>query len=86
MKLPFPIHGWKGLDVVAKSYYGMTMGLDTAGRFFPREKHRIYRLMDVGSLCTSRCVPEVRNQREVGERARKLFFVVYIWVAFIGAS
>lgn len=57
MKLPFPIHGWKGLDVVAKSYYGMTMGLDTAGRFFHREKHRIYRLMDVGvtmyeSLCT----------------------------------
>lgn len=61
------------------------MGLDTSGRFFSGEKHCIYRVMDVGSL-RSRCVPEVSDQREVEERARIFFSVVYIWVTFIGAS
>lgn len=75
----------KGLMSSPKTIMEWTMGLDTSGRFFSGEKHCIYRVMDVGSL-RSRCVPEVSDQREVGERTRIFFSVVYIWVTFIGAS
>lgn len=53
--------------------------------FFPQGKASHLQI-NGREVTTSRCVPEVRDQREVGERARILFFVVYIWVAFIGAS
>lgn len=85
MKPPFPIHGWKGLDVVAKNYYGMDDGLGYIWAFFLWGKalhlQSNGRRVAAKSLCTGS-----KRPKRVGERARIFFSVVYIWVTFIGAS